>query len=83
MVFAVLSICTAGGLEMMRLHYYWKDNKEHIHYQCIGMSRYGDHKCNRIERRTLVATETLTIGHSSATLMVLKYTVFEIYSQRR
>ena len=45
MVFAILSICTAGGLEMMRLHYYWKDNKEHIHYQCIGMSR-----CNRIQQ---------------------------------
>ena len=36
MAFAVLSICTAGGLEMIRLDRYWKGGKENIHWQCIG-----------------------------------------------
>ena len=36
MVFAVLSVTTAGALEAYRLSVYWKNGTEHVYHQNIG-----------------------------------------------
>ncbi len=36
MLFAVLSVCAAGLVEMERLGRYWANNTEHTHWQIIG-----------------------------------------------
>ena len=37
MVFAVLAVVCAGGIETWRLSIYWRNGTQNVHYQTIGM----------------------------------------------